>query len=667
MIFTYFNKVRLYHTSLSMIQCKDINFSYTNDERVLDSISIDIKQGECVVLCGKSGCGKTTLSRIINGLIPSYYNGELTGECLIDEKRYEDISEYVGIVGSVFQNPRTQYFNSNTTEELAFPCENKGMDREEILERINVVSKEFGIEHLLDRSVFYLSGGEKQKLAFASACMLDPKILVLDEPSSNLDQGAIEELSKLIKKMKEKGKTILISEHRLYWLKELADRYILLDHKIVNTFNKEQFLNLTKEERNTYGLRSSDITECIDIIHTKENNDIQYPLLRCEKLKIGYDHVIAEIDLSIQKGEIVGIMGHNGFGKTTLIKTLCGLLKPIDGNIYYNNQKINYKKLRQYSFLVMQDVNYQLFSDSVKEEVLLGSNHSEKLDSVLEMLSLKELEDRHPVSLSGGQKQRVTIASALLSGKELLYLDEPTSGLDYYHMEMVGKLLNEVKKNGQTVVVITHDEEFASRWCERIIRLGDNMNQTKWIGEWENFENYINSENEYILKCWKNAESVAGLMPMFQHGVKNFWKKSCFTTTNENPISIDRWNVESIVDGLKITWLLKDGTSYTYDYYLETMIEKGLENKESYLFVSDTEDTPFTYLLAMEPMPDKTKDGLLPHLHFQYGKNKEDIVKDDMLVNPVWYATMVDKDGTLLQKCNLLNSLHRLPSWEKLD
>ena len=193
------------------------------------------------------------------------------------------------------------------------------------------------------------------------------------------------------------------------------------------------------------------------------------------------------------------------------------------------------------------------------------------------------------------------------------------------------------------------------------------MNQTKWIGEWENFENYINSENEYILKCWKNAESVAGLMPMFQHGVKNFWKKSCFTTTKDNPISIDRWNVESIVDGLKITWFLKDGTSYAYDYHLETMVEKGLENKESYLFVSDTKDTPFTYLLAMEPMPDKTEGGLLPHLHFQYGKNKEDIVKDDMLVNPVWYATMVDKDGTLLQKCNLLNALHRLPSWEKLD
>lgn len=454
-----------------MIDLNNVSFSYTKQEKVLESITTNIQQGECVVLCGKSGCGKTTLSRIVNGLIPSYYNGEMKGTCFIDGKVYKDVADLVGIVGSVFQNPRTQYFNSNTTEELAFACENVGMPREQIKERIEEISREFGIEHLLDRSVFQLSGGEKQILAFASACILDPKILVLDEPSSNLDQDTISSLKQLIEKMKEKGKTILISEHRLYWLSDIADRYIFLNHEIVKEYTKDEFLRIKKEERIKYGLRDSNIQYCLDNIHTKEINDATNPILECRNLGIGYDYSLATINITINQGEIVGVMGHNGFGKTTLIKTLCGLLKPISGTIAYREKIANQKTLRKNSFLVMQDVNYQLFSYSVKDEILIGCEKSEKLDEVLTTLSLKELEDRHPMALSGGQKQRVVIASALLSGKEILYLDEPTSGLDYYHMEMVGKLLNEVKKNHQTVIVITHDVEFASKWCDRIVRL----------------------------------------------------------------------------------------------------------------------------------------------------------------------------------------------------
>ena len=454
-----------------MIDLNNVSFSYAKHEKVLNSITTNIQQGECVVLCGKSGCGKTTISRIVNGLIPSYYNGEMEGAYFINGKTYGDISDLVGIVGSVFQNPRTQYFNSNTTEELAFACENVGMPQEQILERIEEISREFKMEHLLDRSVFQLSGGEKQILAFASACILDPKILVLDEPSSNLDQDTILSLKQLINKMKEKGKTILISEHRLYWLSDIADRYIFLNHEIVKEYTKDEFLRLTKEERIKYGLRDSSIQYYLDNIYTKEIDIRNNPVLVCHDLEIGYDYPLATINFTINQGEIVGVMGHNGFGKTTLIKTLCGLLKPIRGTISYRGEKVNYKKLQKNSFLVMQDVNYQLFSDSVKEEVLLGCEKTEKLDDVLTTLSLKELEDRHPMALSGGQKQRVVIAAALLSGREMLYLDEPTSGLDYYHMEMVGKLLNEVKKNHQTVIVITHDVEFASSWCDRIIRL----------------------------------------------------------------------------------------------------------------------------------------------------------------------------------------------------
>lgn len=459
-----------------MIQSNELSFTYNGaTSKAIDSITTTIKQGECVVLCGKSGCGKTTFTRFINGLIPEYYLGEVAGSCCVDTltNMHSTISDYVLIVGSVFQNPRTQYFNSNTTEELAFACENIGLSSNEIKKRIDEVTNEFGIQHLLNRNVFELSGGEKQKLAFASACILNPKILVLDEPTSNLDSKSIQELSVLIQKMKEKGTTIAISEHRLYWLSNLADRYILLDHKKIKEWNKEEFLNL--ENREEYGLRASNISNYISILKTKKNNIASNPLLSVQDLSIGYKNKVVKehISFSVGRGEIIGIMGHNGIGKTTLIKTLCGLIKPLKGNVKYLDKEIKQKELRQHSFLVMQDVNYQLFRDSVREEVLLGSKYPEKCDEVLNALNLLELSERHPVSLSGGQKQRVAIAASLLSGKDILYLDEPTSGLDYEHMHKVGKLLHQVKERNETVVVITHDEEFAATWCDRIIELED--------------------------------------------------------------------------------------------------------------------------------------------------------------------------------------------------
>ena len=175
----------------------------------------------------------------------------------------------------------------------------------------------------------------------------------------------------------------------------------------------------------------------------------------------------------ISKGEIVGLMGHNGVGKSTLAKTLCGLLKPVGGEIVPRKEKDRIK----HSFMVMQDVNYQLFSDSVREKVLLGAQKAEMCDEVLKSLGLLELADRHPMSLSGGQKQRVAIASAMLSDKDFIVLDEPTSGLDYYHMTQVAHLLQKLKEQDTAVLVITHDEELAAGWCDRVIYLDDKENE----------------------------------------------------------------------------------------------------------------------------------------------------------------------------------------------
>jgi ABC-type cobalt transport system, ATPase component len=196
-------------------------------------------------------------------------------------------------------------------------------------------------------------------------------------------------------------------------------------------------------------------------------------MLQTNNLDIGYSNrdVLSELDLDFQSGEILGLMGPNGTGKSTLANTLTGLQKPISGEIIWNNERMSPKQLIQKSFLVMQDMNYQLFSDSVEDEILLGAEHSEYLEDVMEDLNLTDYKDRHPMSLSEGQKQRVAIASALLSGKEIIIFDEPTSGLDYLHMERFGKLLNKLKATKAVIIVITHDEELASEWCDSIIQL----------------------------------------------------------------------------------------------------------------------------------------------------------------------------------------------------
>lgn len=480
----------------------------------LKNINLDIQPGECVVLCGKSGSGKTTLARILNGLSPSFFHGTLEGECVgFGLKAGESqIEAYVPFVGSVFQNPKTQYFNVDTTAELAFPCENSGYAPEEIKRRITRTAEQFSIEHLLDRSIFKLSGGEKQRIAFGAACILAPKLLVLDEPTSNLDKNAIEDFRELIIKEKAKGTTIVIAEHRLAWTVDFADRYLYFENgALEEAWDNETFRALPMEELYRRGLRASNLDDAVMIVKQKadqipkmmqipkaalvtdgmqseemgqmagtgciiktekqKNSDV---LLQTENLEVGYNRknpVCHVKDMVICKGEITGIMGRNGKGKSTFAKTLCGLLKPVNGHIKWKNAKMTGRKLLQKSFMVMQDVNYQLFSDSVREEVLLGTCPGKKCEEVLETLGLLEYADVHPMSLSGGQKQRVAIASALLADKELIILDEPTSGLDHYHMEQVGKLLQKLKKKGKAIVVITHDEELVAGWCDTVVCL----------------------------------------------------------------------------------------------------------------------------------------------------------------------------------------------------
>lgn len=460
-----------------MIELKNISFRYSagQKENGLDDINLKIISGEVVLLTGESGCGKTTLTRLINGLIPNYHEGELQGEILINGKDISKLPLYETAkeVGSVFQNPRSQFFNVDTTSELAFGCENMGIAEEEIEKRISKTVDNFKIDKLMNKSIFNLSGGEKQKIACASVSVCEPQIYVLDEPSSNLDIKAINHLKHCICQWKKEGKTVVIAEHRLYYLSELADRIIYMRNgKIERDLNQKEMSELSQQKLEQMGLRPFKLG--YGYYKLKENTHKEH--LKVKNITFSYKRQPVSLcidELDIPKSLVTAVIGHNGAGKSTFARCLCGLEKNCKGEIHNNGCMLKCKKHLKNCYMVMQDVNHQLFTESVLDEVLLSMSDQNisTAEEILKSLDLFEIKDLHPMSLSGGQKQRVAIASAVASEKSMIIFDEPTSGLDLKHMKEVAKIISQLRENQITVLVITHDLELITECCDYIIHI----------------------------------------------------------------------------------------------------------------------------------------------------------------------------------------------------
>lgn len=485
-----------------MIRIEDVTFSYgeeNNKNNGIKNINLHIKKGQFIVLCGESGCGKTTVTRLINGLIPHYYEGHLKGNVFIGEKNIseEPIYETAKIVGSVFQNPRSQFFNVDTTSEITFGCENLGVKENVINRRLTETVEEFQLEHLINRNIFHLSGGEKQKIACAGVSMMEPDIFVLDEPSSNLDASSIHTLREILMRWKQQGKTIIISEHRLYYLRGLADRFIYMEKgKIAREYSAEQFEKITEEERVKMGLRTFNLENSLalskvyskplfeklleeqseeSVIAQKEAQQMQlkdFCFSYKNSRKKDRKNILNIKECTIPAGRIVGIIGNNGAGKSTFSRCFCGLEKHC-GEIIWKNKKYNNKDRLNSCYMVMQEVNHQLFTETVLDEILISMTKPDdsQIEELLEKLDLTQVKDRHPMSLSGGQKQRVAIASAIASKRSILFFDEPTSGLDYKHMKQVADLLRQLQKEGITLYIITHDLELILECCTDILHL----------------------------------------------------------------------------------------------------------------------------------------------------------------------------------------------------
>ena len=478
-----------------MIHIQNVSFTYEQaDTPSLKNINLSVKTGECVLLCGKSGCGKTTLIRLLCGMLPDFYNGAFTGS--VSVKGIDPVTapmyEIAKTVGTVFQNPRTQFYTVNTTSEIAFGCENFGMEPKLIRDRVYETADALHINSLLDRNIFRLSGGEKQKIAFASIYAVNPDIYVLDEPSSNLDNHAINELRSMLQFLKAHGKTIVIAEHRIRYLKELADRAVYMkEGQIGKEYTMQELDSMSIAERMETGIRPVSLGGFSSIIkeQSESSGDIGgNASIQMKDVCFSYTKYKGQPSLTIPEacfpaGTVIAVTGNNGAGKSTLVSVVGGLLKNKKGTIRINGNIQSAKERLFVSYMVMQEVNHQLFTDSVKEEIVLGVKNPDEraLNAVLTKMDIERLKDRHPMTLSGGQKQRVAIAAAVFCKKKILIFDEPTSGLDFFHMMQTAELIKTLKADDTYIFVITHDYELIAAACDIAVEVKNGRIESQYV------------------------------------------------------------------------------------------------------------------------------------------------------------------------------------------
>lgn len=458
------------------ITIKNLQVTYSGaDKPALQIADLTIPAGQCVVLCGPSGSGKSSLLKLLNGLIPEYYPAQVQGQVQIGEQdiRQASVEDLSYQVASVFQNPATQFFHTQVLHELVFPCENQGLSTEEIAARLEEVNSLFQLENFYDQPIFQLSGGQKQLIALATATMQGSPILLLDEPTANLDQEAVHKVREVLHKLKKEGKTIIIAEHLLAYLSDLADRYLYFQEgQLVADYPASDFLHRTEECRQDMGLRCYDAEPYRQAIAELASQFVSDQAgLSIRNLSVSQaGQLLYKIEhLCLKPGQVVGLVGSNGSGKTSLANYLVGLAEDKKANISWQGKELTARKRLEKTAFVMQDVHLQLFAETVRRELTLGQKDKQLDEELISRFRLADLLDRHPVSLSGGEQQRLMIVASLLADKDILIFDEPSSGLDLAQMKELARVLALLKKEQKLVLLISHDEELLATVCDKII------------------------------------------------------------------------------------------------------------------------------------------------------------------------------------------------------
>ncbi len=466
----------------------DLTYYYPRkEEAALNDINLDIKEGEFVLLLGNSGSGKSTLGRVFNKIVPNFYGGKIKG-------KVEGTNE----VGMVFQDPEKQLVMDKVERELAFGLENIGVSygtmRKKVMEALSFLN----IYDIKDKKTYELSGGQKQKVALGATISMGYKFLVLDEPTSQLDPVSAEEILHILKRLNEElGYTIILIEQRLDRCFHLADRVLFMENgSLIFDGDREEFVFWSNKKDKNFlpsvseyfvkigyenipctvkeGRKNLKKLFIEDNLHKKEihiNENKKEDVITAKNIDFIYEngkHALKKIDLTVHKGEVLGILGENGGGKSTLLKNISGLLKPTKG-------KLSVEGVVGY---LSQNPNDYLFNDSVYEELkytLDNKNINDYgiIDKTLKDLDIYKYKDKNPRDLSGGERQRVAIASILVMDPDILILDEPTRGLDKDLKDKLGSIILDLKDKGKTIILVTHDVEFTSKFCDRACLIFD--------------------------------------------------------------------------------------------------------------------------------------------------------------------------------------------------
>ncbi|WP_040306642.1 ABC transporter ATP-binding protein [Caloramator australicus] len=486
---------------MEMIKIKDLTYYYPETSRpALENINLTINEGDFVLIVGPSGCGKSTILRAINGLIPNFYGGKIKGEVLVKNKNIKDISkkELFKTVGFIFQDPEKQSVYNTIEREIAFGMENLNMDITRMKKNIAEVSNLFNLDFIKEKSINNISGGERQKVEIASVVAMDPEVILLDEPTSQLDPISADEILNAINKLnKDMGKTIILVEQRLDKSFDMADKILIMQNgRITNEIGKDE-INIYIDKINFLpkvsiifkeaGFKAVplNIKEAKKIIANKnvpnkrDSNikSFKDEILKVEDLYFEYSPnrpILKNINFNLHKGEVLGIMGHNGAGKTTLSKILVGLIKKFKGKIILNGKEIerlnDVERVKSIGYLAQNPTLY-FGRDTVFDEVSyslrnIGDFDREKLIELLKKFDLYGIMDKNPRDLSGGQKQRLAIACTVVTKPDILILDEPTRGIDIYHKIEIGNFIKEYASLGKSVIIITHDSDFVGDFCD---------------------------------------------------------------------------------------------------------------------------------------------------------------------------------------------------------
>lgn len=507
---------------MEIIKIRDFSFTYPmSTKKALDNINIDIEEGDFILLCGKTGCGKSTLLRHLkNSLVP---HGEKEGIITYKGVEIDKLDRRVDAseIGYVLQSPDNQIVTDKVWHELAFGMESLGYDSDTIRVRVAEMASYFGIENWFYKKTTELSGGEKQILNLASIMTMNPKVLILDEPTSQLDPIAAMEFLQTVKKINlDLGITVILSEHRLEEVFTMADRVIVMSSGkvLANTEPRKIAQEISSRDDIMTMLPttvklfmkvkgdSDDVSKCpisirdgrrwlgnyckflnidnrISNTFSKEDSKEKDILLKLDNVWFKYEKdgrdIIKNLSLNIEEGEIFSIVGGNGTGKSTTISIMAGINRPYKGKILYKNKKIESYKSKELfykniavlsqnpdSIFVKKTVKLDLFE--VLDGVKISKEEKKKnVDKIVRLLEIENILDMHPYDLSGGEKQKAALGKILLLEPKLLILDEPTKGIDNFYKGKIIKILKDLKEKGTTIVIVTHDVEFAAEVSTR--------------------------------------------------------------------------------------------------------------------------------------------------------------------------------------------------------